>query len=117
MDRAVEDELREEIHLPPVLVPSFVVLFVLSFGVFWEIGEFAQDIVADYAGIQMPLAQHGLDDTMTDIVFNTIGAIVVAAWGLPYLTDLTDAVTDRLEGWRLLEDDSSSASSESETTD
>ncbi|SDK01220.1 hypothetical protein [Natronorubrum texcoconense] len=97
------DELREEIHLPPVLVPSFVVLFVLSFGVFWEIGEFAQDIVADYAGVQMPLAQHGLDDTMTDIVFNTLGAIVVAAWGLPYLTDLTDAVTDRLGEWGGLE--------------
>ncbi|WP_245726748.1 hypothetical protein [Natronorubrum sediminis] len=72
---------------------------MLSFGVFWEIGEFGFDVVAGLTGLEMPLAQHGLDDTMTDIVFNTIGAIVVARWGLPYLTDVTDVVTDRLDGW------------------
>ena len=107
------DELREEIHLPPPLIPGMVVLFVLAFGVFWEIGEFAQDIVASATGLEMPLAQHGLDDTMTDIIFNTIGAIVVALWGLPYLTDLTDAITDRLEGWFVFEDGSSADSQES----
>ncbi|ADD06737.1 uncharacterized protein Nmag_3187 [Natrialba magadii ATCC 43099] len=95
----VLDEHRDEVHLPPGLTPGFVVIFVLSFGVFWEIGEFGFDVVAGRTGLEMPLAQHGLDDTMTDIVFNTIGAIVVARWGLPYLTDVTDAVTDRLDGW------------------
>ncbi|MFC4439130.1 MULTISPECIES: hypothetical protein [Natrialbaceae] len=96
------DEHRDEIHLPSELTPGFVVIFVLSFGVFWEIGEFSLDVVAGFTDLQMPLAQHGLDDTMSDIVFNTIGAIVVARWGLPYLTDVTDAVTDRLEGWWIL---------------
>ncbi|TYL38605.1 hypothetical protein CV102_12475 [Natronococcus pandeyae] len=96
------DEHRDEIHLPSELTPGFIVVFVLAFGVFWEIGEFGFDVVAGVTGLEMPLAQHGLDDTMTDIVFNTIGAIVVARWGLPYLTDVTDAVTDRLEGWWIL---------------
>lgn len=99
----VLDEHRDEIHLPAELTPGFIVVFVLSFGVFWEIGEFGFDVVAALTGLEMPLAQHGLDDTMTDIVFNTIGAIVVARWGLPYLTDVTDAVTDRLDGWSVLE--------------
>ncbi|AGB37759.1 hypothetical protein [Natronococcus occultus] len=92
------DEHRDEVHMPPALIPGTIVVFVLAFGVFWEIGEFGFDVVAAYTGLEMPLAQHGLDDTMTDIVFNTIGAIVVARWGLPYLTDVTDAVTDRLDG-------------------
>ncbi len=102
----VLDERRDDIHLPPRLVPAFVVLFVVAFGVFWEIGEFGFDVIAAHTGLTMPLAQHGLDDTMTDLVFNTIGAIVVATWGLPYLTDLTQAVSDRLEGWSLLEHES-----------
>jgi hypothetical protein len=96
------DEHRDEIHMPPELIPGTIVVFVLAFGVFWEIGEFGFDVVAGYTGLEMPLAQHGLDDTMSDIVFNTIGAIVVARWGLPYLTDVTDAVTDRLEDWWIL---------------
>ncbi|MFP9192718.1 hypothetical protein [Natronosalvus vescus] len=95
----VIDEHRDEIHVPPELVPGFVVVFVLSFGVFWEIGEFGFDLIANATGLEMPLAQHGLDDTMTDLVFNTFGAVVVAVWGLPYLTNLTDVVTDRLEDW------------------
>lgn len=96
------DEHRDEIHVPPSLLPGTVVVFVLAFGVFWEIGEFTLDAVAARTGLQMPLSQHGLDDTMSDIVFNTLGAIALAVWGLPYLTDVTDAVTDRLEGWWLL---------------
>ncbi|MFP8951841.1 hypothetical protein ACLI4Z_02540 [Natrialbaceae archaeon A-arb3/5] len=99
----VLDEHRDEIHLPPELTPTFIVIFVLSFGVFWEIGEFGFDVIASLTGLEMPLAQHGLDDTMTDIVFNTIGAIVVALWGLPYLTDVTDTVTDRLDGWTVFD--------------
>lgn len=57
--------------------------FVLSFGVLWEIAEFGFDVVADRTGLEMPLTQRGLDDTMSDIVFNAIGAIVVALWDCP----------------------------------
>jgi len=41
--------------------------------------------------------QHGLDDTMLDLVFNTMGSVVVAVWGTVYLTDVVTAVRDRLE--------------------
>ena len=60
----------------------------------------------------MPLAQHGLNDTMTDIVFNTIGGTIVALWGLPYLSDLTSAISERLEGWRFLQQGRGTASSD-----
>lgn len=80
------------------LVPASVVLFVLPVGVFWEIGESTFDLLAAAYGLEMPLSQHGFDDTMTDVVFNTVGAVVVAVWGLPYLVPVTDAITDRLAG-------------------
>jgi hypothetical protein len=41
------------------------------------------------------LTQFGLEDTMLDLVFNTIGAIVVATWGTAHLTD----VIGHVEGW------------------
>lgn len=97
------DEHRDDVHLPPGLVPLFVVVFVAAFGVVWEIGEFGFDALAAAFDLTMPLTQHGLDDTMTDLVFNTIGAAIVAAWGLPYLDPVTDAVTDWLEGRPVLD--------------
>ncbi|APW96351.1 hypothetical protein CHINAEXTREME_00605 [Halobiforma lacisalsi AJ5] len=97
------DEHRDEVHLPLELVPGVVAVFVLSFGVFWDIGEFALDAVAAGTGLEMPLSQYGLHDTITDLLFNTLGGVVVALWGLPYLTDLTDAVTDRVEDWRVFD--------------
>ncbi|WP_255170471.1 hypothetical protein [Natrononativus amylolyticus] len=99
------DEHRDDVHLPPGLVPLFVVVFVAAFGVVWEISEFGFDVLAAAYDLTMPLTQHGLDDTMTDVVFNTIGASIVAAWGLPYLDPVTDAITDRLEGWPVVDYD------------
>jgi len=43
------------------------------------------------------LTQYGLEDTMLDFVFNSIGAIVVALWGGAYLTDVSGAIRERLE--------------------
>jgi hypothetical protein len=34
---------------------------------------------------------------MLDLVFNTMGSVVVAVWGTVYLTDVVTAVRDRLE--------------------
>lgn len=54
-------------------------------------------------GLEMPLSQYGLHDTITDLLFDTPGGLVVALWGVPYLTDVTDAVTDRAEDWSAFE--------------
>lgn len=67
-------------ELPPVLEFAFIVVFVLAFGVFWEILEFSATLLARTLGGKSVLIQYGLDDTITDLVFNAIGGIVVGGW-------------------------------------
>ena len=91
------DEHREDIYLPPRSMFVFVLSFVLAAGVFWEIIEFAVGALSSIVGAESALTQYGLEDTMLDLVFNTIGAIVVAIWGTAYLSGVVDALTDRLD--------------------
>jgi hypothetical protein len=57
---------------------TFVVLFVLAVGVAWEILEFASGGVATLIGGEAVLAQYGTTDIVNDLVFNTVGAVLVA---------------------------------------
>ncbi|MFC7167657.1 hypothetical protein [Halospeciosus flavus] len=97
--RAV-DEHTEHVDLPPTFMFVFLVLVVLAFGVFWEVVEFAVSEIARALGSDSVLTQYGLDDTMLDLVFNTIGAVLVAVWGTAYLTDVAEAVRSRIAGGR-----------------
>jgi uncharacterized membrane protein YjdF len=92
---------NDQIHLPERFFFVYVLVVVLSFGVIWELFEFALDITAQTTGIEMPLAQHGLDDTVRDLMFNSLGALLVAAFGQVHLSGLAERViekrlTDRL---------------------
>lgn len=91
------DEHAEGVHLPGKFIAVFILLFVIAFGVLWEILEFAIALSAQALGIKAVLTQYGLGDTMLDFVFNSIGGLVVALWGGAYLTDVTGAIRDRLE--------------------
>jgi hypothetical protein len=59
--------------------PWFVFLFTLSFaalgGVLWEIYEFSSDQL-----FNMTLQGGGNKDTMTDLIADTIGGLVIAMW-------------------------------------
>jgi hypothetical protein len=59
--------------------PWFVFLFTLSFaalgGVIWEVYEFSSDQLLD-----MTLQGGGNDDTMVDLIADTLGGIIIAAW-------------------------------------
>ena len=57
---------------------TFVVLFVLAVGVAWEILEFASGGLATLLGGEAVLAQYGTTDIVNDLVFNTVGAVLVA---------------------------------------
>lgn len=92
------DEHTEAVKLPQRFMAVFILLFVLAFGVFWEVIEFAIGGLAAILGGQAVLTQYGLDDTMLDLVFNTIGGVVVAVWGHAHLTDVAGAVSRRLGG-------------------
>ena len=93
--RAV-DLHNDEIHIPTRFAFVVILLVVMSFGVIWELFEFGLDIVADTTGISMPLAQHGLDDTVRDMLFNTFGAVLVATFGQAHLLGVAETVKDRL---------------------
>ena len=91
------DEHSEEIYLPPKFMFVYILLFVLAFGVLWEVIEFSLGEAARAMGNQALLTQYGLDDSMLDLVFDTIGAIIVAIWGTAHLTDVAGYIADQLE--------------------
>lgn len=85
------------IHLPPEAMFVFTLIIVLAMGVIWEVLEFALDQSALLLGVDPVLAQHGIDDTIIDLIFNAIGAILVAMWGTVYLTTVSKHLADHLE--------------------
>jgi hypothetical protein len=93
--RAV-DLHSEAIRIPTRFAFVFILVVVLAFGVVWELFEFGLDLVADETGITMPLAQHGLDDTVLDMTYNTLGALVVAIFGQAHLSGVAERVREAL---------------------
>lgn len=75
------------IDVPPAFRTVFIVVFVLAAGMIWEVLEFALGGLAPV---------YGIDDIVTDIVFNAVGAVVVAIWGTGYVGELVGFFTDRL---------------------
>lgn len=87
---------NDVIHIPRRVFFVYIFVVVLSFGVIWELFEFALDVVATETGVTMPLAQHGLDDTVRDTMFNSLGALLVAAFGQAHLTNVAEGLRERL---------------------
>jgi len=92
------DRHSEEIYVPDRFMFVFILMFVLAFGVAWEVLEFTITLAAAATGNATILTQFGLGDTMLDLVFDTIGAIVVAIWGTAHLTDVVGIVEEWLDG-------------------
>lgn len=87
----------EEVNLPPKFISVFLLMTVIAFGVIWELFEYGLDILAETTQISMPLAQHGLEDTMKDMMFNTAGAVIVAASGQAYLSERTAEILESIK--------------------
>jgi hypothetical protein len=85
----------DEIHLPKQFAFVYILIVVLSFGVVWELLEFGLDIVGNTTGMTMPLAQHGLDDTVLDSMYNSLGALVVATFGQAHLSGVAERLRTR----------------------
>jgi hypothetical protein len=88
----------EDISLPPRFMFVFILLVTLAFGVFWEVVEFTLAEAAGVLGSGTVLTQYGLEDTLLDLVFDTVGAVVVATWGTAHLSGLAAEVAGRLRG-------------------
>src|SRR6056297_3356526 len=97
------DEHTDDIYLPPRFTFVFILMFVIAFGVVWEVIEFGVGGLATILGSDKILTQFGLEDTMKDLLFDTVGGVLVAIWGTAYLSDVVGALTDRLDGGRSAE--------------
>lgn len=91
----VLDLHHDEIRLPHRFAFVYILVVVMAFGVVWELVEHGLDVLTDVTGVTMPLSQQGLDDTVTDLVYDTAGAVIVAVWGHAHLSDLSE----RLRTW------------------
>lgn len=89
-----------DIHFPRRFMFLFILLFVIAFGVLWEVLEFTLTEAAAAAGQRTILTQYGLEDTLVDLVFNVVGAIVVATWGAAHLVDVSGHVAGRMDDRR-----------------
>lgn len=92
------DEHSEAIELPPRFIFVFILLFVVAFGVVWEVIEFGVGGLGALVGSGTVLTQYGLGDTMLDLVFDLVGGVIVALWGTAYLTNLVGTLTTRFGG-------------------
>jgi len=79
------EEHSEEIDVPGEFRAVFIVVFVLAAGVFWELLEFGSGALATALGAEEPLAVTGVDDIVNDLIFNALGAVLLAAFGTGYL--------------------------------
>ena len=91
------DQHSDAISLPPRFMFVFILLFVVAFGVLWEVIEFGLGGFALLLGSERVLTQYGLGDTMLDLVFDVAGGVIVALWGTAYLTDVVGALQQRLQ--------------------
>lgn len=89
-------EHSEEIHFSSKFMPVFLVAFVMAFGVLWEVIEFMTGLMAQYTGTTV-LTQYGLEDTMKDLIFDSVGALLIALFGEAYLSGLIEQAAERLE--------------------
>lgn len=94
--RALQTHTRG-ISLPPRVQFTFIIVLVVAFGVVWEVAEFVLAELSFFLGVEPVLTQYGVGDTMLDLIFNTVGAILVAVLGTARLDPLTRAIGRRLE--------------------
>jgi len=93
--RAV-DLHSDDVHIPRRFMFVYIFVVVLAFAVVWELFEFALDLLSAATGWTMPLAQHGLDDTVRDLMFNSLGAAIVAVFGQTKLSGFAETLREHL---------------------
>ncbi|MDY6779747.1 MAG: hypothetical protein SV760_04230 [Halobacteria archaeon] len=91
------DEHSDEVYIPSRFMFVFILVFVIAFGVIWEVLEFGVGRASATFGAGRVLTQYGLDDTMLDLVFDAVGGVVVATWGTAYLTDVSSRISELLD--------------------
>jgi len=94
------DEYVEEISLPPDFMFVYIILFTLAAGVLWELLEFLARFAAIATGNTAVLVQYGVADTTIDLIFDALGGVIAAVFGVPRTQALVDSIELAIEGAR-----------------
>lgn len=94
------DKWSDAIDLPSRFMFVFILLFTLGLGVLWEVAEFIAQLGANLLGIESVLISYGLDDTLLDLVFDAVGAVIVAIFGTEPVSDVVDSLAKSLDEYR-----------------
>lgn len=94
------DEYSDAVSLSPRFTFVLVLTVTLALGVLWEVLEFALRVLARSLGMAPVLVQYGLSDTLADLVFDLLGALVVALFGAGVYGEVAETFTERLEAYR-----------------
>jgi hypothetical protein len=92
------DEYSDAVRFTPNFLFAFTLLFTLALGVLWEVLEFGVRVTADALGMEPVLIQYSLGDTLVDLVFDIVGATIVAMFGARELAPTVEALSARLRG-------------------
>jgi hypothetical protein len=82
---------EKKLKTSPIFVALFSFCFAVSVGAVWEIYEFGMDQT-----FGMNMQKSGLVDTMWDLIFDSIGALIVSAAGFFYIRGVGHPLFDRL---------------------
>lgn len=72
------DVFSPRVHMDLPMLAFFIIIFTIAMGAVWEIAEFASDQL--FSGGE-PVAQVSLQDTMTDLVVDTVAGIIMGVLG------------------------------------
>ena len=97
--RAVEEH-TESIAMPPAFTFVYLLLFIVAFGVVWELLEFLIAEAAAAFGTAQVLTQYGLEDTVLDLFYDVLGGVLVAIFATAHLTDISNQLAARLDARR-----------------
>lgn len=89
------DEHSDVVSFPAEFTFVFVFLFTLALGVLWEVLEFAGREAAFVVGASPVLVQYGLEDTLLDLVFDAVGALLLSVFGAGELQGLVGTFVER----------------------
>ncbi|MFB6140503.1 MAG: hypothetical protein ABEJ26_08725 [Halosimplex sp.] len=92
------DESSDRVSFPDGFRFVFTLVFVMAFGVAWEIGEFSAGALGQLVAGQEVLVQYGVVDIVSDLVFNTLAAAVVALWGTGYFDGVAATLSREVFG-------------------
>lgn len=92
------DEHSASLSLPADFLFLYVILFTMAAGVAWEVIEFAGRMLARSSGQQPLLIQYGLQDTVLDLLFDGVGAVVVGLLGQRWAGVSTETFARSFEG-------------------